>query len=223
MRNSSGVTGAGPIFHAVMLAAEQRLAGAVAVMADGAIVPPPSTAVEREICAESGGTANAWCPLKRREWVAADAPDVPFVWHHLGDDGLHTYLPAQFHAWARAEGRAVARTPADTPDVALASLGAAPPSRAARTARVAPAHFAIASPPDGATYLIDPTLRREFQTLPLRAVAAGARRVEWRVDGRVVGASGGDGTVDWPLAPGAHRVEATDERGRTASATVTVR
>jgi penicillin-binding protein 1C len=88
---------------------------------------------------------------------------------------------------------------------------------------VAPARFAIASPPDGATYLIDPTLRREFQTLPLRAVAAGARRVEWRVDGRVVGASGGDGTVDWPLAPGAHRVEATDERGRTAGATVTVR
>jgi hypothetical protein len=39
----------------------------------------------------------------------------------------------------------------------------------------------------------------------------------------VVGASGGDGTVDWPLAPGAHRVEATDERGRTAGATVTVR
>ena len=66
LRNSSGVTGAGPIFHAVMLAAEERLAGAVAVMADGAIVTPPSTAVEREICAESGGRANAWCPLKRR-------------------------------------------------------------------------------------------------------------------------------------------------------------
>lgn len=223
LRNSSGVTGAGPIFHAVMLAAEQRLAGAVAVMADGAIVPAPSTAVEREICAESGGLANAWCPLKRREWVAAEQPGVPCAWHHLGDDGLHTYLPAQFHAWARGEGRAVAGTPVPPPDVALASLGATPPSRGARAARVAPARFAIASPPDGATYLIDPTLRREFQTLPLRAVAAGARRVEWRVDGRVVGASGADGTVEWPLAPGAHRVEAVDERGRTATATVTVR
>ncbi len=223
LRNSSGVTGAGPIFHAVMLAAEQRLAGAVAVMADGAIVTPPSTAVAREICAESGGLANAWCPLKRREWVAADEPGVPCAWHHLGDDGLHTFLPAQFHAWARGEGRAVAGVAAAPPDVALASLGAAPPAREARAARVAPARFAIASPPDGATYLIDPTLRREFQTLPLRAVAAGARRIEWRVDGRVVGTTGGEATVEWPLAPGAHRVDATDDRGRTASATVTVR
>lgn len=89
--------------------------------------------------------------------------------------------------------------------------------------RVAPTRFAIASPPDGATYLIDPTLRREFQTLPLRAVAAGARRIEWRVDGRIVGATGADATVEWPLAPGTHRVAAVDERGRTASATVTVR
>ena len=223
LRNSSGVTGAGPIFHAVMLAAEQRLAGAVAVMADGAIVPPPSTAVEREVCAESGGAAHPWCPLKRREWVAAEQPDVPCAWHHLGDDGLHTYLPAQFHVWARSEGRTVAGAPAAPPDVALASLGPAPPSRAARTSRVAPARFTIASPPDGATYLIDPTLRREFQTLPLRAVAAGARRIEWRVDGRVVASSGAEGTVAWPLAPGAHLVEASDERGRTARATVTVR
>ncbi len=223
LRNSSGVTGAGPIFHAVMLAAEQRLAGAVAVMADGAIVLPPSTAVEREVCAESGGTAHPWCPLKRREWVAAEQPDVPCAWHHLGDDGLHTYLPAQFHVWARSEGRAVAGVPAAAPDVALASLGAAPPSRAARTTRVAPARFTIASPPDGATYLIDPTLRREFQTLPLRAVAPGARRIEWRVDGRVVASAGADAAVAWPLAPGAHLVEASDERGRTARATVTVR
>jgi hypothetical protein len=29
--------------------------------------------------------------------------------------------------------------------------------------------------------------------------------------------------VAWPLAPGAHLVEASDERGRTARATVTVR
>ncbi|MEQ1767913.1 MAG: hypothetical protein ABL859_10835, partial [Methylotenera sp.] len=140
-----------------------------------------------------------------------------------GDDGLHTYLPAQFHVWARSEGRAVAGVPAAAPDVALASLGAAPPLRAGRTTRVAPARFTIASPPDGATYLIDPTLRREFQTLPLRAVAAGARRIAWRVDGHIVASSGAEATVAWPLAPGAHVVEATDERGRTARAAVTVR
>ncbi len=220
LRNSSGVTGAGPIFHAVMLAAEARLAGSVAVMADGAIVAPPSTAIEREVCAESGATANAWCPLKRREWVAAEQPELPCSWHHLGADGLHTFLPAAFHAWAREQGRRVDGAPADAPDIALASGTTATPPRPARPG---PARFAIVSPPDGATYLIDPTLRREFQTLPLRAVAAGASRIEWKVGGRVVGTQSANAVVEWPLAPGTHRIEALDERGRSARATVTVR
>ena len=220
LRNSSGVTGAGPIFHAVMLAAEARLAGGLVVMADGAIVAPPSTAIEREVCAESGATANAWCPLKRREWVAAEQADLPCSWHHLGADGLHTFLPATFHAWAREQGRRVDGAPASTPDIALASVFGASPSRPLRSA---PARFAIVSPPDGATYLIDPTLRRQFQTLPLRAVAAGATRIEWKVGGRVVGAQSAEAVVEWPLAPGVHRIEAIDDRGRTATAVVTVR
>ena len=45
----------------------------------------------------------------------------------------------------------------------------------------------IVNPPAGATYLIDPTLRREFQTLPLRVVAASPGTIEWQVAGRVVG------------------------------------
>ena len=210
LRNSSGVTGAGPIFHAVMLAAEARLAGGLAVMADGPIVPPPSTAVEREVCAESGATANAWCPLKRREWVATEQAELPCSWHHLGEDGLHTFLPATFHAWAREQGRRVDGAPAPARDVV-------------RAAAPAPVRFTIVSPPDGATYLIDPTLRREFQTLPLRAVATHGRRVEWRIGGRGVGTSASEDAIDWPLTPGLHRVEAVDDRGRLATATVTVR
>lgn len=222
LRNSSGVTGAGPIFHAVMLAAEQRLAGAIAVMADGAIVAAPPTAVAREVCAESGATANAWCPLKRREWVASEQAELPCSWHHLTEHGLQTLLPVQFQAWARSEGRRVDGVTVESRDVAPAT----PPGRATRRqprAATSVASFAIVSPPDGATYLIDPTLRREFQTLPLRALAAGARSVEWRLGGRLVGKAGADGQIEWPLTPGTHRFEATDERGRVAAATVTVR
>lgn len=222
LRNSSGVTGAGPIFHAVMLAAEQRLAGGVAVMADGAIVPAPSTVAVREVCAESGGTANPWCPLKRREWIAAEEPDAPCSWHHLTDHGLQTFLPARFQAWARGEGRRVDGVAAERPDTAVAPLARRSALGQSRPSAV-PAPLAISSPPDGATYLIDPTLRREFQTLPLRAIAAGARSVEWRLGGRLVGKAGATDAIDWPLTPGTHRFEATDDRGRTAGATVTVR
>ncbi len=57
-----------------------------------------------------------------------------------------------------------------------------------RTESPAAAALQIANPPTGATYLIDPTLRPEFQTLALRVVAARPGQVEWRVDGQSIGA-----------------------------------
>jgi Leu/Phe-tRNA-protein transferase len=62
----------------------------------------------------------------------------------------------------------------------------------------------VVNPPNGATYLIDPTLRSAYQTLSLRAIAHSA--VTWRVDERRVGSQ-------WPLAPGKHIVSATDDDG----------
>ena len=81
----------------------------------------------------------------------------------------------------------------------------------------------IANPPDGATYLIDPTLRREFQTLALGAVASVARPVEWRVDGRPLATASSEREVPWPLTPGRHTFSVTDREGRTATSTVVVR
>lgn len=215
LRNSSGVTGAGPIFHAVMLAAERRLAGEAALHAGDPLQPTPSGVVEREVCADSGLTANAWCPRKRHEWLPVERADVACSWHHLGDEGLVTVLPAAFEAWQQGQGRAVTVARHDQVPVA----GAAPRPRAAAPR---PAAFAITSPPDGATYLIDPTLRREFQTLPLRAVGA-ASSLSWTVSGRAVGTTDAGRALEWPLAPGTHQVVATDARGRTAAATITVR
>ena len=216
LRNSSGVTGAGPIFHAVMLAAERRLAGEAALHATGPLRPTPSTVAERDVCADSGLIANAWCPRKRHEWLPVERADVPCSWHHLGDEGLVTVLPAAFEAWQQGQGRVV--TVARHDETPVARAGARRRVAASRGS----AAFAITSPPDGATYLIDPTLRREYQTLPLRAVGA-ASAVTWTVSGRAVGTTDAGGPLEWPLAPGMHQVAATDARGRTATATITVR
>jgi membrane carboxypeptidase/penicillin-binding protein PbpC len=78
------------------------------------------------------------------------------------------------------------------------------------------------SPADGSTYLIDPTLRREFQAIPLRATAA-AGTIEWKVNDRHIGTSADGDGLDWPLTPGRHRIIARDARGRIAEATITVR
>ena len=221
LRNSSGVTGAGPIFHAVMLAAERRLGGSAAEFSSEPIARPPATVVEREVCALSGQTANAWCPLRRHDTVAAESVDVPCRWHHQSEAGLLTLWPAEYRQWARERGLDEASEASVRGDVVRASAAG---GRAAQ-ARPAPpaAPLAIVSPPDGATYLIDPTLRRQFQTLPLRATSAAGGPIEWRVSGRVVGSAPADARLEWPLTPGTHLIEARDTRGRTREAIVVVR
>jgi penicillin-binding protein 1C len=217
LRNSSGVTGAGPIFNAVMLAAERHLGGSSSAFPDAPIRPVPSEVVEREICALSGMAANAWCPLRRREWVGAEAPSQPCHWHHLSDEGLLTFWPPEFRQWARAQGldespRANARTRG------ARSAGSTDDRRAASRAPLT-----IISPAADSTYLIDPTLRREFQTLPLRVVASASGLIEWSVSGRTIGSAHADTALDWPLAKGHHRIVARDRQGHTAETTVTVR
>ena len=107
---------------------------------------------------------------------------------------------------------------------------ATPAGSAVRRAAASPARASveeglrILSPPPGASYLRDPTLRAEFQTLPLRATAGAASgRLTWTVDGRVVGESNADRAIDWPLTIGEHVIRVRDERGLTDESPITVR
>ncbi len=236
LRQSTGVTGAAPIFHAVMLAAEKRFGGRTETL-----LPPDESVVEAEICSLSGGLANDWCPSKQREWLAADGAELPCSWHHVADDRLLgrgdagvaleastaglgdgstrviVVWPAAYRQWATQNGRLV--EPWRYPDKAFAAsrpagAAAAPPARVA---------LAISSPPPEAVYLIDPTLRREFQVLPLRVVASRPGRIAWSLDGEPLGTASSDGALMWPLAPGSHRITARDEHGRRAETSIVVR
>jgi membrane carboxypeptidase/penicillin-binding protein PbpC len=108
------------------------------------------------------------------------------------------------------------------PDAAAARAEHAQPQKPAvsTTGR----QFAIVNPPQGALYLIDPTLRRAYQTLALRASAdREAGEIEWSVDGRAVGRAESDAPLSWPLMPGEHHIAARDARGRTAETSIIVR
>ena len=210
LRNSSGVTGAGPIFHAVMLAAEKR---AARQPNDDDVDPfEPADVRSVEICALSGLTANDWCPTRRREWIAPQSASLPCSWHHLSDGGLLTVWPAPYRQWARDHGmdRGAPRSAASVDEVAHVA------SRSSGAIR-------ISSPPDGATYLIDPTLRREFQALALRAVTSTPGPIQWTVDDRSLGTSESDRGTSWRLIPGSHTFRARDAAGQVAEATIVVR
>jgi penicillin-binding protein 1C len=213
LRMSTGVTGAAPIFHAVMLAATKRLHGGSAGLDHVPIVAAPESMAERDVCALSGMPANAWCPSRHRERLP-NADDPPCSWHHQSDGEVITIWPPTYREWARANGLL---------DTVRASTPAAarPSPRAAAAAVRAP--LEIVNPPSGATYFIDPTLRREFQTLSLRVVAAAPGSIEWKINERTLGTSPSDAALSWPLAPGTHRISARDERGHIAEASVVVK
>jgi len=158
LRNSSGVTGAGPIFHAVMLAASRE---------HEQIVDRPADLERVPVCALTGLRPSTACPAVDNEWLPGNAP-VVFCAH--------------------------------------------PRKRENETARVSKPERLIVNPPDNTTYLIDPTLHREFQALRLRA----SEPATFTIDGKRV-------RDEWPLAPGRHVVAAVDERGRRDSVTITVR
>jgi penicillin-binding protein 1C len=220
------VTGAGPIFHGVMLAAERRVAGHI----DGqlALAEAPSTVVRREVCALSGMPANRWCPTKISEWLPSDAAPVPCSWHHESEDGLLTVWPAVYRQWAAEHGlthepmREVSKVHRGA-ELPTATAAVVSPAKAGRHLQN-DAHFSIANPPGGAIYLIDPTLRSQYQMLPLRAATdPDAGLIEWAIDGNRFGVSRADEPLQWPLAPGAHRISARDQTGRVAEVKIRVK
>jgi penicillin-binding protein 1C len=219
LQNSSGVTGAGPIFHAVMLAATRGRESSTAQ----AVLPPPEGLEPVTICSLSGMRANAWCPLRAREWSDAGGEALPCAWHHQSDEGLLTIYPAEYRAWAAATHPNLVRASDLESRTSNREPRPASPGRRASDLGRRASDLSIANPPAGAIYSVDPTLRRDYQALPLRAVTLRRTTITWLVNGKTVGRASSDESVSWPLAVGRHEIEARDPDGRRARTSVIVR
>ena len=215
MRDSSGVTGAGPIFHDVMLAALERVGGTAPRDEADPIVAPTSTVRRARICATSGLLAGAACPVQTLEWIETDRPREECTWHHESDEGVVTVWPEVYREWARRAG--------------LLDAGFLRPPATSRSAEPIPSTvrpasaLTIVTPLAGAVYLVDPTLRRQFQALTLEASGGAPGVRQWLVDGTVLGTAEDGEPLRWPLESGAHAFTVRDVSGHTASTTVTVR
>jgi penicillin-binding protein 1C len=185
LRNSSGVTGAGPIFHAVMLAAMRRAGD----HGEHSIVDRPVDLEQQPICALSGLRPSTSCPSTESEWLPRDAPVEFCGWHHAG----RVAWPAEYREWADAHERHPSAS--------------APRAVAGRATR-----FRITSPSNDTTYLVDPTLHREFQAIHLRATSDAT----WSVDGKPAAS-------EWSLRTGKHSIVATNRSGERDAVAITVR
>ncbi|HEX6087150.1 MAG TPA: transglycosylase domain-containing protein, partial [Thermoanaerobaculia bacterium] len=84
LRGSSGVTGAAPIFHAVMLAAVKRVRGSLPIGDVTPVVEPPDDVEELDICTLSGARPSTYCPAVQKEWLPRHQPAKFCSWHHDG-------------------------------------------------------------------------------------------------------------------------------------------
>jgi penicillin-binding protein 1C len=217
MGSVSGITGAGPLFRDVMLAAmEGRHARRT---------PAPDGLVPLRLCALSGRPAGPDCPLTLLESLPAPVADrlgaetCPFhrriaIDRRTGglagpgcppeavERRLFEQYPPEYRPWAREAGRPL---PPDTfsPFCPASSAVAVPPGAAAGAGDP----FVLLSPIDGARYSIDPDADPTLQTLPLQAAAPDGA-VVFLVDGRPVAETGPPYRTLWRLQPGDHVVAA---------------
>ncbi len=238
MRQVSGVTGAGPLLHRVVMAVSRRY--------DPGTLPSPAAlgAARVRICRLSGERAGADCPGTDEWFLPGTAPPGDCAWHRAGG-GIA--WPAEYAEWlaegGAGEAGAAASAVASGTGTAAGGLGAAsgqlgvgadagglgaasgqldagvaagPPD--GHRGAPAPAGFRIVSPQEGDRYEIPPDVDPRYATIALRAAAAaddGA--VRWWVDGaRVTGGR-------WRLRPGSHTVRAVAASGRTAEVRFEVR
>ncbi|MCG8352187.1 MAG: penicillin-binding protein 1C [Chloroflexales bacterium] len=243
MRHISGIIGAGPVWHDVMLAAHRDL-------------PPrrferPEDIVELEICAEGGMLTSPTCPATRRErFIAGTQPTQPDTTHAaipidpiLGCRApagypaartitrIYRILPPEAEAWAVAEGVPMAPREvcsflaADRPapnleadqEISRPDNQANPSSSPLCPSAQCQVQPALIAPAPGAVFAVSPGIPRERQQLTLQAQAgSSAARVTISIDGETVATfTMPPYRAFWQLEPGRHRaqVEVEDKQG----------
>lgn len=208
MVHSSGVTGAAPLFRAVLLAAERRREREPLVDRTGL--------VDVEVCPLSGQRAGSDCPHAIHErFVAGTEPAVSCSMHvraFVDSNGalaspdckssssrVFERYPPEFSNWAARSGRPLLPTNAST------QCPPEPRSGEYFFDIAGVAEGRVVYPFEGARFLYDPAVASAQQGVVLRA-AADTTAVTFFVDGQAVGRSRKPYAVPWLLTPGAHTV-----------------
>ena len=232
MQDVSGISGAGPVWHAVMLAAHRGLPARE--------FPRPPGIVEQSVCADSGMLPGPTCPATRLErFVAGSVPRQADTAHVavpvdrvLGCRAPVGYppqrvvtrifrvLPPEAEAWGAQNG-----VPAPPRSGCPLAAGAAPLRPQAATFPWASASGpALIAPADGATYRISAGVPLARQQLALQAIAGGTNAtISVVIDGETIAQlNGSPYRAFWQLVPGDHRAWVEVDGTRSAEVRFTV-
>jgi 1A family penicillin-binding protein len=223
MENISGVTGAGPVWHDVMLVAHRGLPARP--------FKQPAGIVEVQICAEGGKLPSPVCPgAKLERFVAGTQPTEPDDTHVVfaidpehdcrAPAGyppertvLRSYrrLPPEAETWMNRVG--MPRVP-----LQICPLPDAVESADAQIALETQAKPVLSSPVTGSSFVLSSGVPAERQQIEIQARAGGdVASLTIVVDDTPLATFRGPPyRAFWPLAPGLHRahVVTTDHQGR---------
>lgn len=209
MRGTSGVTGAGPIFHEVMDAAMNGISKES--------FPKPKNIISKQVCALSGKLPGD-CPNTIDEWFTESTvptakddlyvptaidmrngmratPECPPQYVHTQ---IFVLLPQETREWGIAHG--YRPPPAQVSPLCGGSAGAGEGERWLRITR----------PNDGEHYLLDPLIPDSNERITLTASAGTAvESIEWSINGKSIGtARAPDFRVTWEPMEGTWKVTA---------------
>ena len=208
MTGSTGVTGAGPLFHEVMLAAMRGRTAAPLLDHSGL--------VGAEVCELSGDLAGAACPHRRREWfLPGHEPHAGCDMHEIVSIDPQTSLRAG-PGCAHAVERTFERYPHEYENFARqAARPLAPNEFSPRCpgslgpSRLGPPELVF--PNAQARFVIDPGLR-EDQEIMLEARSP-SDQLTFYVDERRVATLRAPFRVPWRLEVGTHRARVATPDG----------
>jgi penicillin-binding protein 1C len=205
---SSGVTGAGPLFREVMLAAMRHAAGSPEGDGRATSALGGDGLVDVEVCALSGKLPHADCAHRIQEpFVPGTEPRERCDMHERvrvepesglragpacrrAEERVFERYPAEFATWAAESGR-----PTAPRAYAPACPGPALDEASAPE---------IVFPTEGARFVLDPLApERQEVVFEARGVASSAE-VEFVLDGRSLGKRAVPHRKPWPLALGEH-------------------
>ncbi|WP_394824565.1 penicillin-binding protein 1C [Pendulispora albinea] len=240
MTDITGITGAGPLFHAVMEAAMRgRPASPLPLEKNRARRAESTERAEPDlertsVCALSGEPAGPSCPHRVLEWRPRSAAREPSCHMHVKvaidrrnglragpacapedvEERIYEHFAPEYAAWATTAGRPT--VPREWSPL-CPGTGDPDPDAVATTA------VRILYPTPGARFVIDPDRPRDAQLLDVQVVSPPhTREVTLRVDGTLV-ARTTTPPLSWKLEPGDHLLTAEADGHPGAPVKITVR
>lgn len=190
MRQISGVTGAGPIFHDIMsFLYKDRIP-------DNFSIPPGIR--KANVCAFSGARPHQGCPAIIQEFFIDGTEPVKICDFHQPDGRLRVdALMPVYQKWLESYSMDARKTAGE------------PTSQTV---------FKIIQPRNNAVYKIDPSLRKDYQSIYFEAMAPpDVRKLRWNLNGQWMQTDEYSRKILWNLKPGNYQLKA---EGNTAGGKV---